>query len=849
MGLLASALCAMGFQSLALAAGASELVALQTVDVIGQSPIDSIGVALSQFPANAQKITALEANAQGASNLADLLNNAAGSVSLSNGSGSPYQNDVNYRGFQASSLLGAPVGLSVYFDGVRMNEPFGSIVNWDLIPMNAMSSVDVLPGSNPVFGLNTLGAALVVNTKNGKDNPGTSITALGGSFQRKAVRFESGWVDQAHATDYFFAGNIDRQAGYRAHSSSDVKQFFGKARWQGNSGKTQIELSTALSDTTLKGTQSLPMDMMANPSSAYTWPDSTSNRMFLANLKGSHWISDEQQLAGNLYVRRVNTAGANSNAQLDDGCTNADGSLVMSGSVAKCASKAPNGTAVNSVTSPAALGLGFGRWTSSINTSLVNSATRQNSWGANIQWSRFEQLLGHDNTLIAGGSLDSAHIIYDQASTLAKLVNYQAVVIPNQEYGFTANGLAPSASNPVAFSGSNVLGSVNLSSTTYNFSTYLSNTLKYTERLSLMASGSLNVSILNQSGVNSQFLNGDGGYSWTDSSTGISYYNPAYTSAYQYANATASGAKATANGVPTGSVAGPESNSLSGNHRFQRFNPAFGFNYNLDPFTGVYGNYSEAMRAPTSIELSCANPNSPCALPTGFNGDPDLKPVVAKTIEFGGRGQWGQSTRWNAAIFDSRLSNDIQFIATSSSLGYFSNVGTTERRGFEAGVKTQVSALSFSANYGFVDARYQTAFTTASGQNVTRGDKIPGIARQTLKLRAVYPVNPDWVLGSTLILASSQWAHGNESNQDPRGVVPGYGVLNLDAHFKINDELQLHANVSNALNRQYATYGLAGTRSVYSLATQNFLTPAAPRALWISLTYTFGGKTASVKKE
>ncbi|WP_164281382.1 TonB-dependent receptor, partial [Stenotrophomonas indicatrix] len=89
-------------------------------------------------------------------------------------------------------------GVSVYFDGVRMNEPFGSIVNWDLIPMNAMSSVNILPGSNPMFGLNTLGGALVVNTKNGKDNAGTSIEALGGSFGRRALSFETGIVDKAH---------------------------------------------------------------------------------------------------------------------------------------------------------------------------------------------------------------------------------------------------------------------------------------------------------------------------------------------------------------------------------------------------------------------------------------------------------------------------------------------------------------------------------------------------------------------------------------------------------------------------------------------------------------------------
>ena len=193
---------------------------------------------LSETPSNAQIFYAKDITEQEPSNVADLLNNNLGSVSVSNGTGNPYQNDVNYRGFQATSLLGAPVGLSVYVDGVRMNEPFGSIVNWDLIPMNAISNLSVLPGSNPLFGLNTLGGALVINTKNGKDDQGSAISVLGGSFNRQATRFESGWFDEQTNTDFFIAGNFDQQDGWRDHSGSQVKQLFGKWGWRGNSNQT-----------------------------------------------------------------------------------------------------------------------------------------------------------------------------------------------------------------------------------------------------------------------------------------------------------------------------------------------------------------------------------------------------------------------------------------------------------------------------------------------------------------------------------------------------------------------------------------------------------------------------------
>ena len=837
--LITLALVSASLMSPTFAADASDTAELPTVEIVGATPLGGVGVPLSQFPANAQTLSAKQASEQGVTNLADLLNNNMGQVSVSNGTGNGYQNDVNYRGFQASSLLGAPVGLSVYFDGVRMNEPFGSVVNWDLIPMNAMSRVSLLPGSNPMFGLNTLGGALAIDTKNGKDNPGASIGILGGSFNRKRVNFENGWVDAAHDTDYFFAGNFDKQDGFRDHSGSDVKQLYGKTRWRGNGGNTRLELSGALADTTLSGTQALPMDMMGNPSSAYTWPDSTANRMTLINLKGLHALDDNNQLAGNVFFRKGNSHNINSNVALDDGCFNSDGTWALSGSAPKCANKAPSGTATNSVTGStanSALALGYGRWTSSINSSLVDSMTKQETIGTSLQWSNFDYLFGSKNALTVGGTFDKSKITYEQNTYLAKLVNYQTVVTPNQNYGFTTNGLAPSLSNLPAFSGSNVLGGVNLDSTTTNLSAYFTDTIALSEKFSATASGSFNHTKIDQTGANNQYLNDDGGWNWT-ANDGAKYYNPTYLGSYKAGSTTALVPSA----AGTGAIAGPQTNSLNGNHKYQRFNPAVGFNYNFDKANGIFGGYSESMRAPTSIELSCADPNSPCALPTGFNGDPDLKAVVAKTFEFGGRGKLGESTYWNAAVFNSRLSNDIQFIASSASLGYFANVGNTERRGFEIGAQTKIDKLYLSANYGYVDALYKSDFTTAGGQEVTSGNKIPGIASQTLKLRPAYAVNADLLVGANIVMVGSQYAHGNESNTDPNGKVAGYSIVNLDAHYNINKEMKASVNVSNVFNKQYSTYGLAGMTSVYTLATQQFNTPAPPRGVWLGLTYKFGG--------
>ena len=49
--------------------------------------------------------------------------------------------------------MGASQGLSVSLDGLRINEPFGDVIHWDMVPKFALQSLTVLPRANPRFGL------------------------------------------------------------------------------------------------------------------------------------------------------------------------------------------------------------------------------------------------------------------------------------------------------------------------------------------------------------------------------------------------------------------------------------------------------------------------------------------------------------------------------------------------------------------------------------------------------------------------------------------------------------------------------------------------------------------------
>ena len=234
-------------------------------------------------------------------------------MSLNAAQGNPWQPDVSFRGFTASPLLGLPQGLSVFQDGVRINEPFGDVVNWDLLPAAAIASLQLIPGSNPGFGLNTLGGALSIHTKSGLTHSGGSVQSYGGSFGRQATEFEQG--DHGERWHYFLTGNLAHESGWAEHNPSQVQQFFGKVGYV--AGEAAIDLSLTSADNTLEGTQTLPLSMADNLRQAYTYPDSNRNRLNALNVKGAQVLSDSLFLDANVYVRQYRNQNTSSNVNGD----------------------------------------------------------------------------------------------------------------------------------------------------------------------------------------------------------------------------------------------------------------------------------------------------------------------------------------------------------------------------------------------------------------------------------------------------------------------------------------------------------------------------------------------------
>jgi len=299
----------------ALHAQTAPTTTLPSIEVIGISPLPGTGVPKDQVPANVQTADGKRLRQLQSLNLPEFMASQLASVNINETQGNPFQMDLNFRGFTASPLLGTPQGLSVYLDGVRINEPFGDVVNWDMIPSAALANVTLLPGSNPLFGLNTLGGALVLQTKSGDTHPGGELEVRGGSFGRVSSEFSYGRQLGEHGHLFAALGSFDED-GWRDSSPSRVRQLFvkGGERAPGYSW----DLSLLHGESRMIGNGLLPESMLAERrEQVYTRPDQTNNRVTMLTLNSTRQFGAGFELAGTAYARRVRASTVN--GDLNDG--------------------------------------------------------------------------------------------------------------------------------------------------------------------------------------------------------------------------------------------------------------------------------------------------------------------------------------------------------------------------------------------------------------------------------------------------------------------------------------------------------------------------------------------------
>ncbi|MCY4074676.1 MAG: TonB-dependent receptor [Acidobacteria bacterium] len=835
----------------------------EQVDVVGITPLPGAGVDPDRVPAVVARIDGADLAERGAASFADALHERLGAVTLEGSTTNLFQPTLRFRGFTASPLLGLPQGIAVYQNGVRVNEPFGDTVQFDLLPQFAIEQAQLSAGADPAYGLNAMGGALALQLKDGFTHTGFRGEFSGGAFGRTQAVAEYGANNGAWA---FYAGASHfAEDGWRDESPSRVTQAFADVAYQGRSVDAGISLTYA--DTDLTGNAAAPIELLdVDRSGIFTFPDVTENRLAFVQGRASIAATDVWSVQVTGYYRDLDRATLNGDEAEFDLC---DDDLLPPG--------AP------------------------MNTLCAGDDDDDDDFGDDDDHDHDDDDHDHDDddhdhdddgdddhgdddddhgddddhdhgddddddhdhgddddhngddddhgdddddeaaaplvdprtgefiTAEAGG--DGA---YNRTRTLARGYGGTVQATARIPVGERENVLVIGAfadGADVDFTSSSEVGrltpergvagsglyagiyglggddlfNTDLATGSHNLGLFLHETFPVTDRFDVIASGRFN-------------------------SVGID-------------------------------IDDHLGSSLDGRHSFSRFNPSAGAVFRASDTVSVFARYSESNRAPTAAELSCADPDEPCRVPNAFISDPPLEQAVARSVEAGLRGRWtaGGGSRhvsWSAAAFRTRIADDILFIASPELIGtgYFQNAGDTSRLGAEVELNGRIARFGWYASYGLVEATFESplelpgsdevndAATEDGSILVEPGDRLPGIPRHSFKAGIRQGITRAWDVALETIAASSRVFVGDEGNDQAE--LDGYGIVNFRTAYRFDAGVELFARIENLFDARYATAGVLAElevhlREVPDARDPRFIGPGPPRSAFAGVRVRF----------
>lgn len=790
---------------------------LDTVEVISTTPLSNSGVAESLAPFSVKKLENLQRDTARESLSQGLFKGISG-VQVTDNQGNPYQSDVTYRGFSVTPLLGTPPGLSVYVDGVRQNESFGDVVRFDAIPQSALKSLTVLPGTLPQFGLNSLGGALVLQTKSGRDFQGTQLDLESGDFGRKRVGIQHGWVDEQSQRDVYVNFNAFDEDGWRVMSPSTAFQLFAKMGVVADSSVFNVSLN--LFDSDLNGNGVVPRSLYEqNRAQSFTYVDNTQNTGGQVAVDFTRYLDNGAEWSANAYYRssRSRTFNGDGNeiedfrfgvGPFEPDQAGIDAALGAGAYNQTCSAPlgdgqaiAPGGAvALQSEDCPAAnnrgllqqdlLGFGLQYSWAPINAHKISAGIQMEMGQSDFRRSYSLGVFNADRTV----------------RELHRQIEQVNVEASNQHYGLYAQDLVQLSEKTTLL----MAGRFNHAK------------VKTTDRL--------RDPLINQAGQASPGLNNDYSYSRFNPSLGLSHQIQPQTTVYA--------SLGTSNRVPT-----PIELACS------------------DP------------------NFPCLLPNAMAADPylkqvvtttfeTGLRGE---RKVGATHYD------WA----FNLFRADNK-DDIIFVTDGAGSGGFFQNYGKTRRQGIELDLDVARGAWDFSASYQYLDATFQTPARLASEGNITAtdaggnpvveggfitvlpGNKIPGLSEHNVKLSLGFKPVEKTTLFVDMQAQSEQYARGNENNQHragelvvggdtfsftDSGMIPGFAVFNLGVNHTVSKGLTLLARVNNIFDRKYFNGGVLGG-NVFDrngqlvgeeddITYETFLAPGTPRNVWVGMNWKF----------
>jgi hypothetical protein len=231
-------------------------------------------------------------------------------VTLRAKQGNPLQPTLTLRGLFVSPVTGLPQGVSVFLDGVRINEPTVEEVNFDLIPLEAVDRIEVIRGPSVLFGRNTLGAAISLTTRRGEERREIATEISGGSFGHVATRFL--WSGEARPLDYYLSLTASYEDGYRDATESRVARAFGKIGVR--TAGLDATVSYQYSNDRIKQAGSLPQsELRIDRRANFTAGDFFAPELNMAIVNARYPLGDTLTLEGNGFVRALSAEQFNVN--------------------------------------------------------------------------------------------------------------------------------------------------------------------------------------------------------------------------------------------------------------------------------------------------------------------------------------------------------------------------------------------------------------------------------------------------------------------------------------------------------------------------------------------------------
>src|SRR5215469_3418866 len=480
---------------------------LAPIDVIAPTPLATgLGIEHDKVPANVQVLPAPDAAQQGPSALTSLLNQRLSSVSINDNEDNLYQPDIQYRGFTVSPVLGTPTGLAVYQNGVRLNEPFGDNVSWDLIPDFAIDHLAVIP-TNPVYGLNALGGALVLNMKNGFTYHGGELDLQGGSFGHAQGTLQYG--QQVGNIAAYIGLNAGWDDGFRKLSSSRVKQMYADIGAETDKGSLHFSFTGA--DNLLAGIGPTPIQLVdIDRTAVFVSPQYFHDTVLMPTLTANYIATDELSFQGNFYLR---SSGRGTNA----------GNIT---DIIPCGRRIPNTLCLDERDNPL-----FSTDGQPVPNILGGAPPAENDFtqttslglGGSIQGTYTAPIFDHPNNLVVGFSIDHGDVDFNSYNEVAA-INFPSLI---------TRGTGIIIAQP-----DGTLDPVALETTNSYYGLYASDTFNVTPELAVTLGGRYNVALIHLFDKIGTVLNGNNRFSRFNPAAGATYkITPNLTGYFGYAEA------------------------------------------------------------------------------------------------------------------------------------------------------------------------------------------------------------------------------------------------------------------------------------------------------------------------